>query len=110
MRPLQEIIDEYTDDNEVDLKAVAEEAAAEMGGPPTLNGADAIDMLAAHLHFAITYIGGLALQTADELGALPAGFDAAYDDLLFAIEFDKFRHLYNLKEKQTEIKLITPEG
>lgn len=108
MRPLSDIIEEHTSEDSVDLPAIIEAASAEMGAPPSVDAQVAIQMLANHLEWGLKYVGGLALQTADEVGALPDGFEASYNSLVLALEFDNFRQLYNYKWNQTRKRVEVP--
>lgn len=99
MKPFNDIVAQYTDEDEgtVDLDAILEAANEEMGSIPALGGDAILSLMDQHFTYGLHYIGGLALQVAAECEALPAGFDEAYGSLLKALEFDKFRRLYEYK-------------
>lgn len=108
VRPINDIVEEHTTDNQVDFEAALKAAAEEMGTPPQLDGRQAIALLDQHVEWALTYVGGLALEAVDQLGALPGGFDAAFESLQTGLGFDKFRRLYELKRISTEKRIEVP--
>ncbi len=109
MKQFSEIVEAHIKDGDVDLAAILVEAAEEMGAPPQVDGRTAITLFEEHFTYALEYIGNLALGVANEVGALPDGLEEARADLALALQFDKFRRLYELKRKLTEPKLVVPE-
>lgn len=109
MRDFKDILDKYVNDGDVDLKGCLEEAAEEMGTVPTITGNEMLQMVDEHSTYMASYIGGLALQVAQQAGTLEGSFEEAYENMLLGFEFDKFRRLYELKQKQADPnQLIIP--
>lgn len=109
MRELNEIIEQtVTETGEPDLAEVIKIAGQEMGSLPNLDGVQHLVLTKQHLDWGLKYLGGLVLSALMQLDALPEGFEAEYENLELAIEFDEFRRLYGIKFMQQQKRIEVP--
>lgn len=108
MRTLNEIIEKHVSDDGIDTEAIVAEATEEMGTPPAVDGQTALLMLDNHVEWGLKYLAGLVLTTADQLGALPDGFEPNFEKFEAALAFNQFSQIYRLKYAQSQPKLVVP--
>lgn len=109
MKTLNELIDQHTDNDQLDFDAILQEMVEEMGGAmPSINGEQAIMLLDMHVQWALTYVAGLAYEALKAAGVLDGTFIESMENFELACQFDRMRRLYAIKEAQSTKRIEVP--